>query len=73
MKKWEYGQIFVLSPEPFGGLPKEAVDLAKVQRAGAEGWELVSTIPYTTAQGEVRGAFLLFKREAVSSEGSRSS
>ena len=64
MKKWEYGQIFVLNPEPFGGLPKEGLDLAKVKRAGLEGWELVSSIPYTTPQGEVRGAFLVFKREA---------
>jgi len=71
MKKWEYGQIFVSNPEPFGGLPKEAMDLAKVQRAGAEGWELVSTVPYTT-QGEVRGCFMLFKREVASSASSRS-
>ena len=63
MKKWEYGQIFVQNPEPFGGLPKEALDLAKIKRAGAEGWELVASIPYTLPQGEVRGAFLLFKRE----------
>lgn len=65
MKKWEYGQIFVQNPEAFGGLPKEALDLAKVQRAGQEGWELVSSNPYTNPQGEVRGAFLIFKREVV--------
>ena len=63
MSRWEYGQIFVPNPEPFGGLPKEGLDLSKAKRAGAEGWELVSSIPYTTPQGEVRGAFLLFKRE----------
>ena len=63
MKKWEYGQIFIPNPEPFGGLPKEGLDLGKAQRAGREGWELVSTVPYTTPQGEVRGAFLVFKRE----------
>lgn len=67
MKKWEYGQIFVPNPEPFGGLPKESLDLSKVKRAGADGWELVSTIPYTGAQGEVKGAFLLFKRELADS------
>lgn len=60
--RWEYGQIFVANPEPFGGLPKEGLDLSRAGRAGAEGWELVSSIPYTTPQGEVRGAFLLFKR-----------
>ncbi|TLN14292.1 DUF4177 domain-containing protein [bacterium] len=63
MQKWEYGQIFVHNPEPFGGYPKEGLELEKVQRAGREGWELVSSIPYTTPEGEVRGAFLLFKRE----------
>ena len=64
MKRWEYGQIFIPNPEPFGGLPKEGLDLARAGRAGSEGWELVTSIPYTTPQGEVRGAFLLFKREA---------
>ena len=63
MNKWEYGQIFLTNPEPFGGMPKEGLDLSKVNRAGDEGWELVSSIPYTTPQGEVRGAFLLLKRE----------
>lgn len=62
MTKWEYGQIFVNSPEAYGGLPKEALDLTKLKRAGAEGWEMVSSIPYTTPDGGVRGAFLLLKR-----------
>jgi len=70
-KEWEYGQIFVPNPEPFGGFPREGLDLDKAQRAGSEGWELVSTIPYTTPQGEVRGAFFLFKREVASSARSR--
>ena len=61
--KWEYGQIFVPNPEPFGGMPKEGLDLTKINRAGEEGWELVSSVPYSTAQGEVRGAFMLLKRE----------
>ncbi len=63
MKRWEYGQIFVPNPEPFGGLPREGLDLTRAQKAGQEGWELVGSIPYTTPQGEVRGAFLMFKRE----------
>ncbi|PLX45284.1 MAG: hypothetical protein C0609_03360 [Deltaproteobacteria bacterium] len=66
-KQWEYGQIFIPNPEPFGGLPKEGLNLDKAQRAGAEGWELVSSIPYTNAEGEVRGAFFLFKREKTKS------
>ena len=64
MTSWEYGQIFVNNPESYGGLPKEALDLAKLKRAGAEGWELVASIPYTTPDGGVRGAFLLLKRSA---------
>ncbi len=63
MSRWEYGQVFIPNPEPFGGLPKEGLELARANRAGGEGWELVSSVPYTTPQGEVRGAFLLFKRE----------
>lgn len=63
MSRWEYGQVFIPNPEPFGGLPKEGLELARANRAGEEGWELVSSVPYTTPQGEVRGAFLLFKRE----------
>lgn len=63
MSRWEYGQVFIPNPEPFGGLPKEGLDLTRANRAGGEGWELVSSVPYTTPQGEVRGAFLLFKRE----------
>lgn len=63
MARWEYGQVFIPNPESFGGLPKESLDLARANRAGGEGWELVSSIPYTTPQGEVRGAFLVFKRE----------
>lgn len=62
MTKWEYGQIFVNNPEAFGGLPKEALDISKLKRAGAEGWELVSTVPFTTPEGEVRGAFMIMKR-----------
>jgi len=62
MQRWEYGQIFLNNPEPFGGLPKEALDMAKLKRAGAEGWEMVSSIPYTTPEGEVRGAFIILKR-----------
>jgi len=65
MKRWEYGQIFVPNPEAFGGLPKEGLDLSRAGRAGGEGWELVTSIPYTTPQGEVRGAFLVFKREVA--------
>ncbi len=63
MKRWEYGQVFVPNPESFGGLPKAGLDLARVQRAGQDGWELVSSVPYTTPQGEVRGAFFIFRRE----------
>ncbi len=64
-KKWEYGQIFVRQPDVFGGLPKSGLALEKVNRAGQEGWELVSTIPFTVPGGEVRGAFFIFKREVV--------
>lgn len=62
-KNWEYGQIFVRQPEVFGGLPKTGLPMEKVSRAGLEGWELVSTVPFTVSGGEVRGAFFIFKRE----------
>jgi hypothetical protein len=67
MSRWEYGQVFIPNPEPFGGLPKEGLELGRANRAGEDGWELVSSVPYTTPQGEVRGAFLLFKREVPES------
>ncbi len=60
--KYEYGQIFVKQPEVFGGLPKSGLSLDKINRAGEDGWELVSTIPFTVAGGEVRGVFFIFKR-----------
>ena len=63
--KWEYGQIFVRQPEIFGGLPKTGIDLDKINRAGQDGWEMVSSIPFTLPSGEVRGAFVLFKRPAA--------
>lgn len=63
--KWEYGQIFVRQPEIFGGLPKTGIDLEKINRAGQDGWEMVSSIPFTLPSGEVRGAFVLFKRPAA--------
>ncbi|MFC1855219.1 hypothetical protein ACFL2A_01575, partial [Thermodesulfobacteriota bacterium] len=47
----------------FGGLPKDPLDLRKVSRAGSAGWELVSTVPFTTSQGEVKGTFFILKRE----------
>jgi hypothetical protein len=63
VKRWEYGQIFVRRPEVFGGLPKSGLELEKLNRAGAEGWEMVGIVPFTLPTGEVRGAFILLKRE----------
>jgi hypothetical protein len=63
-RKWEFGQIYVSQPEMFGGMPKEGLDLTKVNKAGADGWELVSTVPFTSGRGEVKGFFMIFKREA---------
>jgi hypothetical protein len=62
-KRWEYGQIFVRRPEVFGGLPKSGLEMEKLNRAGAEGWEMVGIVPFTLPTGEVRGAFILLKRE----------
>ena len=62
-KRWEYGQIFVRRPEVFGGLPKSGLELEKLNRAGAEGWEMVGIVPFTLPTGEIRGAFILLKRE----------
>jgi len=62
-KRWEYGQIFVRRPEVFGGLPKSGLEVEKLNRAGGEGWEMVGIVPFTLPTGEVRGAFLLLKRE----------
>lgn len=61
-KRWEYGQIYESHPEIFGGRPKSGINLAKINKAGEEGWELVGLAPFTSAQGEVLGAFYLFKR-----------
>jgi hypothetical protein len=61
-KKWEYGQLYVPQAEIFGGMPKGGLDLAKVNRAGQEGWELISTVPFTQANGVVKGFFMIFKR-----------
>ncbi len=63
-QRWEYGQIYVAQSEMFGGMPKEGLDLSKVNKAGGEGWELVSAVPFTSARGEVKGFFMIFKREA---------
>ena len=62
-RRWEYGQIFVRRPEVFGGLPKSGLEMEKINRAGAEGWEIVGIVPFTLPTGEVRGAFILLKRE----------
>jgi len=62
-KEWEYGQIFVAKPDVFGGIPKNPLDMRKISRAGKAGWELVSTVPFTVGQGEVRGSFFILKRE----------
>jgi hypothetical protein len=64
-KQWEYGQIFVPKPDVFGGLPKNPLDLRKITRAGIAGWELVSTVPFTVGQGEIKGTFFILKREAT--------
>jgi hypothetical protein len=64
-KRWEYGQIFVRRPEVFGGLPKSGLEMEKLNRAGAEGWEMVGIVPFTLPTGEVRGAFILLKREVA--------
>ena len=61
--RWEYGQIFVRRPEVFGGLPKSGLEMEKINRAGAEGWEMAGIVPFTLPTGEVRGAFILLKRE----------
>jgi len=64
-KRWEYGQIFVRRPEVFGGLPKSGLELEKLNRAGMEGWEMSGIVPFTLPTGEVRGAFILLKRESA--------
>ena len=61
-KKWEYGQVYIPHPDMFGGMPKSGLDLARLNRAGQEGWELVGVSPFTASQGEVKGAFYIFKR-----------
>ncbi len=65
VKKWEYGQIYVSQPEIFGGMPKGGLDLGKVNKAGQEGWELISTVPFTHVHGGVKGFFMIFKREVA--------
>jgi len=40
--------------------------MEKLNRAGGEGWEMIGMVPFTLPSGEVRGAFLLFKREIAS-------
>ena len=62
-KKYEYGQIFVAKPDVFGGLPKNPLDLRKISTAGKAGWEVVSTVPFTIGQGEIKGTFFILKRE----------
>ena len=44
---------------------KAGLNLEKINRAGEEGWELVSTVPFTVANGDVTGAFFLLKREKL--------
>jgi hypothetical protein len=61
-QKWEYGQVYIPHPEIFGGMPKSGLDLSRINKAGHEGWELVSSVPFTTSQGEIKGSFYLFKR-----------
>ncbi len=60
--KWEYGQVYVAHPDMFGGMPKSGLDLARINKAGQDGWEMVGAVPFTTSQGEVKGAFYIFKR-----------
>ena len=67
-KKWEYGQVFIRKPEIFGGLPKAGLNMEKINKAGEEGWELISTTPFTIASGEVMGSFFIFKREKLEDE-----
>lgn len=65
MKKWEYGQIYVSQPEMFGGMPKGGLDMSKMNKAGMEGWELISAVPFTHSHGEVKGFFMIFKRAII--------
>jgi hypothetical protein len=61
-RTWEYGQLYESNPEIFGGRPRTGINLLKINKAGEEGWELVGMTPFTSAQGEVLGAFYFFKR-----------
>jgi hypothetical protein len=64
-QKWEYGQIYVAQPEMFGGMPKSGLDLSKVNKAGMEGWEFISAVPFSHAQGITKGFFMIFRREVT--------
>jgi hypothetical protein len=64
-KKWEYGQIYVPQPEMFGGMPKGGLDLSRANKAGHEGWDLVSAVPFTHAHTGVKGYFFIFRRELM--------
>lgn len=65
IKKWEYGQIYVAQPEIFGGMPKSGLDLSKVNKAGQEGWDLVSAVPFYQTHAGAKGFFMIFKREII--------
>ena len=61
---WEYKTIKLGASRFFGGKIDESDLDARMNRLGADGWELVTAFDTNTADGKTRDVVAIFKRGA---------
>ncbi|MEP0873547.1 DUF4177 domain-containing protein [Trichocoleus desertorum AS-A10] len=67
MGEWEYKTIKFFAQGTFGAGKINEIELEDVlNEAGARGWELVSILPGTRANGELWDFVAVLKREVIS-------
>lgn len=63
MEKFEYKTLFTDAKGLFGGRVDEYSFQRELNELGAQGWELVNTVPSAQSYGSTRWIISIFKRK----------
>ncbi|MDD5934015.1 MAG: DUF4177 domain-containing protein [Clostridiales bacterium] len=63
MEQWEYKTIYTDAKGFFGGKVNFSEFEEELNKLGAQGWELVSSVPSAQSYGSTRWIISIFKRK----------